>query len=131
MHAGPLARVPLAADRALDLRRQLQQQPVIGLLARCAWMPSGRPFSWVAIGSEIAGDAAEIGERRIGEVAPEIAEPVAAPSGLSLIVRYSVVPTFGVGSAVIGVRMMSQSSKNAPKPREVVLKTACIRARSV
>src|SRR4051812_5737897 len=32
MHAGPLPRVPLAADRALDLRGQLQQQPVIGLL---------------------------------------------------------------------------------------------------
>ena len=41
-----------------------------------------------------------------------------------------MVPTFGVGSAVIGVRMMSHSSKNAPKPREVVLNTACIRARS-
>ena len=46
------------------------------------------------------------------------------------MVRYSVVPTFGVGNAVIGVRMMSQSSKNAPKPREVVLNTACMRARS-
>ena len=33
------------------------------------------------------------------------------------------------GNAVIGVRMMSQSSKNAPNPREVVWNTACIRAR--
>ena len=33
--------------------------------------------------------------------------------------------------AVTGVRMMSQSSKKAPKAREVVLNTACIRARSV
>ena len=31
MHGGPLARIPLAADRALDLRGKLQQQPVIGL----------------------------------------------------------------------------------------------------
>ena len=51
--------------------------------------------------------------------------------GLSLIVRYSVVPIRGVGSAVIGVRMMSHDSKNAPKAREVVLNTACICARSV
>jgi hypothetical protein len=50
--------------------------------------------------------------------------------GLVLVVRYSVVPMRGVGSAVIGVRITSQSSKNAPKPRAVVLNTACICARS-
>ena len=42
-----------------------------------------------------------------------------------------MVPSGGVGSAVIGVRMMSHDSKNAPNAREVVLKTACICARSV
>jgi hypothetical protein len=33
MHPGPLSGVPMAAKRPLDLGRQLQQQPVIGLLA--------------------------------------------------------------------------------------------------
>ncbi len=47
---------------------------------------------------------------------------------MSLIVRYFVVTTFGVGSAVIGVRITSHSSKNAPKLREVVLRTACLMA---
>ena len=42
-----------------------------------------------------------------------------------------MVPITGVGRAVIGVRMMSHSSKNSPKAREVLLNTACIRARSV
>ena len=128
MHAGPLAGIPLAADRALDLRRQLQQQPVIGLLSDRL----NAERQAVLVGSERQrdrGDAAEIGERREGKIAPEVTEP-SSTSGLSLIVRYSVVPTFGVGNAVIGVRMMSQSSKNAPKPRDVVLNTACIRARS-
>jgi hypothetical protein len=46
---------------------------------------------------------------------------------MSPIVRYFVVPTFGVGSAVIGVRITSHPSKNAPKLREVV-KTACLMA---
>ena len=129
MHAGLLPAIPLAADRPLDLRRQLQQQPVIGLL--CDRLDAERQAVLVrGERQRDRGDAAEIGERRKGEIAPEIAEPVQHRSGLSLIVRYSVVPTFGVGSAVIGVRMMSQSSKNAPKPRDVVLKTACIRARS-
>jgi hypothetical protein len=36
--------------------------------------------------------------------------------GLSLIVRYSVVPMRGVGSAVMGVSITSQDSKKAPKP---------------
>ncbi len=48
-----------------------------------------------------------------------------------LVVRYSVVPTSGVGSAVTGVRMMSQSSKNAPNARDVLLNTACMRLRSL
>ena len=48
-----------------------------------------------------------------------------------LSVRFSWVPSLGVGRAVIGVRMMSQASKNSPKAREVVLKTLCIFARSV
>ena len=39
--------------------------------------------------------------------------------------------TFSKTYAVTGVRMMSHSSKKAPKAREVVLNTACICARSV
>ena len=46
------------------------------------------------------------------------------------MVRYSLVPTFGVGSAVIGVRITSHCSKKLPKPRDVVLNTPCICARS-
>ena len=94
-----------------------------------AWMPSGRPCSWVASGSEIAG----MPQRLASGVKAKLRQRLpnqSSTSGLSLIVRNSVVPTFGVGNAVIGVRMMSQSSKNAPKPRDVVLNTACIRARS-
>ena len=75
MHAGLLARIPLAVDRALDLRRQLQQQPVIGLLGDR--LDAERQA--VLVGGERQrdrGDAAEIGERRKGKIAPEIAEPV-------------------------------------------------------
>src|SRR5260370_329647 len=92
-------------------------------------MPSGKPFSCSAIGSEIAG----IPHRFASGVKAKLRHRLpnqSSTDGLSEIVRYSVVPTFGVGSAVIGVRMMSHCSKNAPKPRDVVLKTACMRARS-
>ena len=50
-------------------------------------------------------------------------------SGEAMIM--TVLPILGVGRAVTGVRMMSHSSKKAPKAREVVLNTACICARSV
>ena len=50
--------------------------------------------------------------------------------GLSLTVRYSRVPISGVGFAMVGVRMMSHSSKKAPKPRDAVLKASCIPVRS-
>ena len=75
MHAGPLARIPLAIGRPLDLRGQLQQQPVIGLLSDR--LDAERQA--VLVGGERQrdrGDAAEVGERRKGKVAPEIAEPV-------------------------------------------------------
>src|ERR1700712_5648112 len=93
-------------------------------------MPSGNPCSCVAIGKEIAG----IPQRFASGVNAKLRHRLpnqSATEGLSLMVRYSVVPTFGVGSAVIGVRIMSHCSKNAPKPRDVVLNTACIRARSL
>src|SRR6478752_880796 len=35
MHPGPLAGVPLAVDRPLALRRELQEQAVIGLPGDC------------------------------------------------------------------------------------------------
>src|SRR5436309_8050333 len=92
-------------------------------------MPSGKPFSCSASGSEIAG----IPHRLPGGVKAKLRHRLANQSntdGLSEIVKYSLVPTFGVGNAVIGVRIISHASKNAPKPRDVVLKTACIRARS-
>src|SRR5881227_2360155 len=92
-------------------------------------MPSGRPFPDAASGKEIAG----IPHRLASGVKAKLRHRLPnqfSTDGLSLMVRYSVVPTFGVGSAVIGVRMISHCSKNAPKPRDVVLKAACIRARS-
>ena len=42
--------------------------------------------------------------------------------------RYSFVPTFGVGNAVIGAQDDVPVLEKAPKPLAVVLKTACMRA---
>src|SRR5689334_18986268 len=67
VHARPFARVPPAADGALDLRRQLQQQPVIGLF--CDRLDAERQA--VLMGGERQrdrGDAAEIGERGKGKI---------------------------------------------------------------
>ena len=82
-----------------------------------AWMPSGRPFSCSAIGSEIAGSPHRLASGVKAKLRHRLPNQ-SSTDGLSDMVRYSVVPTFGVGSAVIGVRMISHSSKNAPKPRD-------------
>ncbi len=92
-------------------------------------MPSGNPFSCSASGSEIAGTPHRLASGVKAKLRHRLPNQ-SNTDGLSDIVKYSMVPTFGVGSAVIGVRMISYSSKNAPKPRDVVLKTACMRARS-
>jgi allophanate hydrolase len=56
--------------------------------------------------------------------------PAMANGIVGLKPSLGLVPTKGVGFAVMGVKMMSHDSKNWPNPREVVLKTACICARS-
>src|SRR5579864_1649933 len=74
MHGGRPSAVPLALDRALDLRGELQQQAVIGLF--CNRLDAERER--VLMGGERQrdrGDAAEVGERGEGKVAPEVAEP--------------------------------------------------------
>ena len=127
--AGPPPVVPSAADCPLDLGRQLQQQPIIGLL-RLRLDAQRAPFSCMPSGREIAGMPQRLANGVWAKLRHRLPNQ-SSTEGLSLSVRYSVVPIGEVGRAVIGVRMMSQSSKNWPKPRAVVLNTACICARSV
>ena len=69
------ARVPAAPDRALDLRGQLQQQAIVGLAGlrldaqRQAVVLRGQR-------QRDAGDAAQVGQRRVGKVAPQFVEPI-------------------------------------------------------
>ena len=75
MHPRPPPVVPAPAERALDLRRELEQQPVPRLRGlrldaegKAVLLPPHRQRD--------RRDAAEIGERRIGEELPEMTEPV-------------------------------------------------------
>ncbi len=128
MHRRPLAGIPAAADHAFDLRRKLQQQSIIGLFR----LRLNAQRQSILVRRERHRDRRiphRLASGRESKIAPQMTNQ-SSTDGLSLSVRYSMVPTFGVGSAVTGVRMMSQSSKNVPKPREVALNTACICARS-
>src|SRR5260370_8029316 len=88
-------------------------------------MARGKPFSCCAIGNEIAG----IPHRLASGVKAKLRHRLpnqSSTDGLSEIVKYSVVTTFGFGSAVTVVRMISHCSKNAPRPRDGVLETPCM-----
>lgn len=67
-------------------------------------MPSGSPFSCAASGNEIAGMPQRLASGARTKLRHRLPNQ-SSTDGLSLIVRYSEVPTFGVGSAVIGVNI--------------------------
>ena len=80
-------------------------------------MPSGRPFSCAAIGSEMPGSPHRFDSGVYAKFCHRLANQ-SYTEGLVLVVRYSLVPTLGVGSAVMGVRMMSQRWKKLPNAHQ-------------
>ena len=75
MHLGHTTRMPLSVQRPLDLRRQLQQQAVVGLLG--LRMDAQRQTVFLpGHGHRDARHAAQVGQRGVGKVAPQVVEPI-------------------------------------------------------
>ena len=75
MHPRSAPIVPLAPQRPLDLRGQLQQQAVIGL-AGLGLNAKRQAVLLRGHGQGDAGNAAQVRQRGVGKVAPEVFKPV-------------------------------------------------------